>query len=107
MFRSTWKLPAVNHVHAVETERRSPGERLHIVKNETAAAAKAPAVVTIEIQAATRREIAVPSSVITTAPSSGNQRHTHAACVTGSSAQRRQLVDGEVELPPRHRDDQP
>src|SRR5947208_4628779 len=107
--RPTLKLPLCSHVHAVEmcpvcdAFARSP-------KNDQRAPANATNTDVVESQPAARREMRMPASVIASVPASGAARQSQAPAITGerlSSAQLRQAVDVEREVPAMDRDHEP
>src|SRR5439155_7436084 len=132
MLRPTWKLPAASHVHALESCERSPVSRPSIEKKATAAAMNETKTEAVARRPAPRRVQRVPPSVIATVAPSGANRQTHEAMITSfsaadaglasdarrrsfgqtgrvawrSSAQGRELVDVQHELPPVHGHDQ-
>src|SRR5436190_10638166 len=75
----TLKLPATSQLYAVEVSARSAGERLSISPNTTTAATNAAPDERVEIQAAVRRDMLPPSTVISAVEPSGSSRQVQAA----------------------------
>src|SRR3954451_9057615 len=105
--RPDWYEPPSIHVHAVEMWCRSCGCSPRRPANAVNAPANATAVDSVETYAAVRREMRVPASVITSAPTSGESRQIHAPAVKSPSAPKRvHAVDVERDVLAIHRYDE-
>src|SRR5258708_3301469 len=98
--------PVVSHVQSVDECDRLLAVSEYRSKNVTAAQTNEPNVAAVTSQPASRREMRLPASVIAAAAASGSNRQTQAAGIMRLAPERRQLVDVERELLPRHRHDQ-